>query len=168
MIAGIDTDTKAIHLVTLDPDTDDADYHRYRLDVGPPGYHEKARRLPLLLPVRGAWRDAGVSLIAIEEPFGDVFRGVVPLAVIRGALLASLPRDEQCRVVMIPPHEWKKWSLGGGFPGKGNARKDEVAEWVKATWTNRPAEGLDHNACDAYAVAYAARALDDRRRELAA
>jgi Holliday junction resolvasome RuvABC endonuclease subunit len=55
------------------------------------------------------------------------------------------------------PSEWRT-----GCDMKGNASKDEVAEWVAVTAIQ---DGGDHramfdnqNACDAYAIAYATRA----------
>lgn len=158
--AGIDFDTEAIHVVRLDLETDDARYDQIRINVGPGGYNERARRIPDLLPARAAWRDSGVALIALEEPKGPSFRGSIPLAVIRGALLAALPRQHQTKVLLIPTQEWKKWSLGGGFPGKGNADKDAVAAWARDTWPNRTPD-CGQDAFDAYAIAWAARALCD-------
>ena len=91
MIAGVDTDTHAIHVVVLDDDDPAvADYRRYPIDIGPGDYHQRARRLPTCVPPRAGWRDAGVHLIAIEEPFSAAFRGAVPLAVIRGASALAL------------------------------------------------------------------------------
>lgn len=164
-VAGIDIDTHNVHVALLDENGLDADYLRFGLELtGVAAYHEKARRMRELLPPRGHWRDrANVSLIAIEEPIGNTFRGVVPQAVIRGAVLACLPRDEDVRVVLIRPADWRKWSLGGGFPGKGNANKEAVAEWARGEWRNRPA-GVDQNALDAYCIARAARALRDHGR----
>lgn len=167
MIAGVDFDTHAIHVVVLDEDTGSAVYHRFAIDVGPGDYHERARRVPLCLPVRGAWKDNGVRLVAVEKPASSHFRAAVALGVIRGALLASLPREDQVPLVMIPVHDWKKWSVGGGFPGMGNCDKPQVALWAKSKWSDRPPDA-GQDAFDAYAIAWAARALDVERIRSAA
>lgn len=160
-IAGCDFDVHAIHVVRLELDSDDARYDRIRLDVGPGNYIERARRMRDLLPNRAAWNDQGVALIAIEEPKGQYFKGSIPLAVILGALLACLPRQETTPVLMVPTQEWKKWSVGGGFPGHGNAKKEEVARWALERWPNvlGQAAAGNQNALDAYCIASAARAL---------
>lgn len=155
--AGIDIDVHAVHVVLLDETTDDAAYHRFAIAIGPGGYHEKARRMRETLPARGAWRDMGVTAIAIEEPLSAAFRSAVPLAVVRGAVLSCLPLQQDVPVAMLKPHDWKKWSLGGGFPGNGNAKKDEIAAWTKGRWVGRTTG--DQNALDAFAIAWAARAI---------
>lgn len=158
VFAGIDFDTAAIHVVRLELDSDHARYDRIRLDVGPGDYNERARRIPDLIPARDAWRDSGVALIALEDPKGQTFRGSIPLAVIRGALLAALPRQHQTPLLLVPTQEWKKWSLGAGKPGKGNAAKELVAGWARRNWPDLP-DNADQNAYDGYAIAYAARAI---------
>lgn len=158
LFAGIDLSTEAVDVVLLDTDSDDAVHNQYRLDTGPGGYLERVRRVREILPARGRWRDSGVVLIAIEKPMSSSFKGAVPLATVLGAVLANLPRDLD--VMPLEPSEWKKWSVGGGFPGHGNAKKDAVADWARLRWHNRPVRA-SQNAYDAYAVAYAARALCD-------
>lgn len=170
-VAGIDIDVQAVHVVWLDEDSDRAVYRAYRLDLGPGNYHAKARRVPAAVPRRSAWRDRGVVCIGIEEPMTPPkvgFRSAVPQAVIRGALLAALPRDEDVPVVLVRPAEWKKWSLGGGFPGKGNAGKPEVEVWARRAWVDCP-PGVSQDALDAFCVAWALRALrrDNAGREAA-
>lgn len=165
--AGVDISTASIDIVLLDETTDEADYHRFALKIGPGDYHESARRIPQILPARGAWRDMGVILIAIELPMTahghGGFQAAVPQAVIRGALLACLPKHDDVPVALMPAHLWKKWSLGGGFPGQGQAKKPAVAAWVKHRWPNRTT--ADQNALDAYCIAYAARAIHRQETE---
>jgi hypothetical protein len=44
------------------------------------------------MPARGAWRDAGVTAIGIEEPFSRAtMGGQVPLLITLGAIVATLP-----------------------------------------------------------------------------
>lgn len=158
--AGIDYDTHAIHVVRLELDSDEARYDKVRLDVGPGDYMQRVRRMRDLLPARGAWADDGVCLIAIEQPKGPFFKGSIPLAVVLGGLLTCLPRDDKPPVLMIETQEWKKWSLGGGFPGQGNAAKPDVAHWARRNWENVPPHA-DQNALDAFCVAWAARAMSE-------
>lgn len=159
--AGIDVSTLAIDVVLLDAETAAARHQSFPLNNGPGDYLARARRVPELLPVRTAWKDTGVCAIGVEKPMSSDFKAAVPLSVVLGAVLAVLPRDHQVPLFLFEPHLWKKWSLGGGFPGKGNAKKDEVRSWAVETWSDRPA-GADQNAFDAYAIAWACRALHEQ------
>lgn len=160
-LAGIDADSNGVHIVRLHLDDNAAVYNRIRIDNAQGDYHERARRLRDLMPARGAWKDHGVIQFAIEDPRTPPkvgMKGAVPQAVLRGAILACLPTD--IPVLMLPPSEWKKWSLGGGSPGKGNALKPEIRTWAEAHWPNQPAHA-GQDAYDAFCVAWAARALLD-------
>lgn len=157
-VAGIDLDSNGIHVVRLNLDDDHAAYNRIRVDNVAGDYHARARRLRDQLPARGAWNDRGVIAIGIEEPktkpgYGGL-QSAVPQAVMRGALLACLPADID--LVLLPPYEWKRWSLGGGERGQGNADKAAVRAWALARWPNPP-EHVTQDAFDAYAIAWATR-----------
>lgn len=160
-IAGIDVSTTAIDVVRLELDTDDATWNRIPLATGRRGEDAftRIRRIRDLIPARAAWKPAGVALIAIERPMSpqeNVARGGIPLAWAYGAMLACLPTD--VGVIPLEPYTWKKWSLGRGFPGQGNARKDAIATWARRNWPNLP-RGVTQDGLDAYCIAYAARAL---------
>lgn len=162
VIAGIDLDSNGIHIVRLNLDDNDATYNRIRVDNAQGDYHERARRLRDLMPARGAWKDHGVIQFAIELPmtapgYGGL-QSAVPQAVMRGALLACLPTE--IPVLMLTAHEWKKWSLGGGSPGQGNAKKPAIREWADRHWLNQPVH-ITQDGRDAYCVAYAARSILD-------
>lgn len=165
-IAGIDIDSNGVHIVRLNLDDNHATYNRIRVDNAKGDYHQRARRLRDLMPARAAWNDHGVVQFAIEQPMTAPGHGglqsAVPQAVMRGALLACLPTD--IPIVFMPPHEWKRWSLGGGERGKGNALKPEVRAWVDQHWPNPP-DHLTQDGADAYAIAWAARRLLDHHAQ---
>ena len=160
-IAGIDLDSNDVHVVRLNLDDDHATYNRIAVNNAQGDYHERARRLRDLMPARTAWADHGVVQFAIEDPRTPPkvgMKGAIPQAVLRGALLACLPTDVP--VLMLPPSEWKKWSLGAGSPGQGNAQKPAIREWAERHWPNPP-DHITQDALDAFCVAWAARALLD-------
>lgn len=162
VFAGIDVSSTAVDVVLLDLQTDAATWHRRPLGKGRRGEDafDRVRTMRDVLPARTGWKAANVALIAIERPVGNTLRGGIPLAWAYGALLACLPTDPALPVIALEPWTWKKWSLGGGFPGHGNAKKDAVAAWARREWPNPPAS-VPQDALDAYAIARAARALCD-------
>ena len=173
MIAGIDLDSNGVHIVRLSLDDNTATYNRIRVNNVKGDVHERARRLRDLMPAPGAWKDHGIIRFAIELPMTAPghggFQSAVPQAVLRGALLACLPTD--IPVDILTAHEWKKWSLGDGTPGQGNAKKPAIREWAERHWPNVP-EHVTQDAYDAYCVAWASRNMHDpvtdaRRRKAA-
>lgn len=154
MIAGVDLNSFAIDFVLLDEDTNEAVHHRRRLDTGPGDSFQRARRVRDALPTRASWKDSGITLLAVEKPMGDQNRGLVPLMRVQGALLSCLPAE--LTVIELEPYRWRQ---GCGL--KGNASKQQIAAWVVATFPG--AAGWGQDACDAYAIAYAARKLVHRQ-----
>lgn len=154
MIAGIDVSTKQIAVVLLDDDTDEA--RSYTVELGPDLW-EACKYMwenfpPLKL--RGTW------LVGIEDPMGRHNMGTAKkLGMVTGAVLSSLPLA--VTVLPMPPTEWKRETCGVPM-----AKKDEVAAWVGRTWTNIPAL-VTQDELDAYAIAYAARAVNARAVEAA-
>ena len=162
VIAGIDADSNGVHIVRLNLDDNDATYNRIRVDNVKGDAHQRARRLRDLMPARGAWKDHGVIRFAIEQPmtkpgYGGL-KSAVPQAILRGALVACLPVDIPLEV--LTPSEWKRWSLGGGERGQGNADKAAVRAWAQQRWPNPP-DHVTQDAYDAFCVAWSARALQD-------
>jgi Holliday junction resolvasome RuvABC endonuclease subunit len=154
-LAGIDTSTKAIDIVLLELDTDAAAWLRIPLH-GDDAF-DRVLTIRDAMPARGRWDDAGVVQIAIEKPLaGNATTSAIQVAWALGAALACLPRDVP--LMPLQPSEWKKETLGGGQPGKGNAPKADVAAWSRAHWTNVP-DRVSQDGLDAYAIAWAARSL---------
>ena len=173
VICGIDADSNGVHIVRLNLDDNEALYNRIRVDNVKGDAHQRARRLRDLMPARGAWKDHGVIRFTIEQPMTKPGHGglqsAVPQAILRGALVACLPTD--IPLELLPPYEWKRWSLGAGERGHGNADKKAVRAWAERHWPNPPAHATQ-DAMDAYCIAWASRNLHDpvtdKRRRRAA
>jgi Holliday junction resolvasome RuvABC endonuclease subunit len=159
VIAGIDFSTHAVDVILLDEDTGRPRWHRRRLDTGPGDAFNAALRVRDAMPVRGAWRDSGVTLIAIERPWSRQLRSIAVLMRIQGAILATLP--PQLPILELHPQTWKRETVG-----KSNASKAAVAAWARAELILRcgstTVDGWPQDAFDAYAIARAAQALNDR------
>lgn len=153
-IAGIDLSTKAIDIVLLDEDTDRAHHHRVELAGG--GAFLAALDVRDRMPSRSWWEDAAVVSIWLELPFARHLKSVAPLMRIQGAVLASLPRSLVAGE--LTPQTWKRLTVG-----QSNAAKPDVANWVFGRWLNCPA-AVGQDACDAYAVAWAGRMLEETAR----
>jgi hypothetical protein len=158
MIAGLDISTHAIHVVSLPEDTNDADLHVVRLDLERGDTTTRIRRLRDLMPARGAWRDAGVSLLAIETPFSRG-PGIAPMMAVYGALLQLFPPD--LPLLELRSDDWRK-EVGIPIRKPRAADKDwhkrQAAAFAREQWTNHPT--IDHNGAEAFCIAWAARALD--------
>lgn len=126
--AGIDFDTRGVHVVLIDSDRPNSvpDYMELPLL-----WHSKAfgrlRSVRDVMPARGWWEDEGVMAIAIEEPMqrGPASSSFLPkLKAVQGAIVACLPRDMPVNPMV--PTSWKK-TVGM----KGNATKVDVEFWVR-------------------------------------
>ena len=162
MIAGIDVSTKQVAIVLLNDDQDFADRYTFPLaaEGGDRPAWAAARSVQDVLPrPTGLFWDP-VWLIGIEDPY-TVSRGTAKAyGLILGAVLTMLPRDVP--VLPLPSTEWKRETCG-----VAKAKKPEVAAWVFRTWANVPAL-TDQDTLDAYAIAYAARAVNERAVEATA
>lgn len=161
MIAGIDVSTKQVAIVMLDDDHDRAYPYTFPLtaESGDRPAWAAARSVQDVLPrPTGLFWDP-VWLIGIEDPY-TVSRGTAKAyGLIIGAVLTMLPRDVP--VLPLPSTEWKRETCG-----KPKADKDEVAVWVFRTWKRDEAiTVVDRDEVDAYAIAYAARAVNARAVE---
>lgn len=165
---GIDLSTKAIDIVTLNEDDNYADHFRVRIDL-PSGATttERARRLRDRMPARTAWLDAGVTLLAIEEPFfAGSPMGLAPLLVVYGGLLQLLPAA--LPLLELRADDWRK-ECGLAIRKRKNLPDDQLKRasvaFAREQWKNPPA-ALDHNAAEAFCAAYAAREIDIRTGQL--
>lgn len=171
-VVGIDLSTRALDLVKLHDDTNQAEWVRVELE------RPEDKRLPegikpgwaRTLRVRGSlfggfaadtdttWFD-DVRLVAIEAPYGygsDVLNRVV------GAISASLPAHlrspERCWVVR--PDEWKK---GLGLKAKPTPDDIERISGTRFPFTGSEyREPVSEHARDAFALAWWARAELER------
>lgn len=112
--AGIDFDSRAVHVVLVDEDTLQASYHRYELEGA-----DAFDRCRSIRRIRwdSLWDD--VVACAVEEPMGHNTR---PLNRVQGSILARLP--DRLLVHPLRPNEWRKLV---GLPG--NASKADVVDF---------------------------------------
>lgn len=159
MIVGIDLSTFAIDLVKLDEDTDDATWFRAELGTSKRPKLERLRSIRAAMPPASWWDD--VSVAGIEQPAGRSRGGLADVSAAYGAALQAIPAG--IRVRQLRPAEWRK---ACGL--KGSASKDDVAHWVIHHWPSSFYDGeltVEQDACDAYAVAYAARAINQTQEQ---
>lgn len=156
MIVGIDFSSRAIHVVSLPDDTNHALLHVVRLDTERGNYVDRARRLRDRMPARGAWRDAGVTLIAVERPYSHMASTLAPMMLVYGGILQVLPA--RTPLLELSPSEWRKEC---GLPQRGDDVKPAAIRFAREQWTDAPA-ALDDNAADAFSIAWAAREIDLR------
>ncbi len=180
---GVDLSTHFVDLVKLDEESDRAEWVRVPL-VGENAI-DRARSYRNRTidreewitprPSRDWWDD--VILCALEDPAG---RGDTrKIARVQGVVIATIPARVQ--VWTLQPAEWRK---ACGLPG--NCSKEQVKEWSdakrtttdKVTVRNGDRIRVDfstmeklvlwpQDACDAYAIAYAARAINQTQEEAA-
>jgi hypothetical protein len=97
---GIDLSSRAIDLVRLDEDNDEAAWTRIELAGG--NAFERTRSIPVSMPHGSFWDD--VYLCAMERPFVRFGQDVIRLA--QGATLACVPRNVEVWEVAVS--QWKK------------------------------------------------------------
>lgn len=185
---GVDLSTHFVDLVRLDEDSDRAEWVRVPLTGETAVDRARSYRQKYLetfetllnggvrptgspisfVPASWWWDD--VILCALEDPAG---RGDTrKIARVQGVVLATIPARVHCWV--IAPQEWKK---AVGLPG--NCGKDTVREWTCVKWhawlEDEPIHAeavaayadVPQDACDAYCIAYAARAINETQEEAA-
>jgi len=162
VIAGVDISTRAIHIASLPEDTNEAELHVVRLDTLRGSALDRVRRMRDLMPARGAWRDAGITLIAVERPYSHQAATLAPMMLAYGGLVQLLPADVP--LLELSPPEWRRECL---LPQRGADRKAAAIRFAREQWPTAP-NALDDNAADAFCIAYAARQLDLRRAHVAA
>ena len=159
---GIDLSTHAVDLVKLDEDTYRAEWYRVPLvgesaiDRARSYYEERWKYLKHSYEVEFIWDD--VIVCALEDPHGAGRSAVSKIMRVQGVVLATIPARVQ--VWTFAPGEWR--NLCGLA---GNASKENVREWALDVWGDPPYPDPPQDACDAYCIAYAARALNERQEE---
>jgi Holliday junction resolvasome RuvABC endonuclease subunit len=151
-VLGCDYSTHSVDLVYLDEDTLAARWHSIPLERGIAGVRAIRHAY--------AWQEKleDVYLVAIEDPFSAGRTSAKQLGRVCGAILASLPTEHE--VWLMRPDEWR---MACGLAG--NAGKLLVADWVRERVPE--VELWSQDACDAYAMAYAAREINARAVEVA-
>lgn len=162
MVAGIDLSTRAIHVCSLPEDSNDAQLHVVRLDTERGDQITRVRRLRDRMPARTAWRDAGITLIAIERPYSHHAATLAPMMLAYGGILQLLPADVP--LLELSPSEWRKEC---GLPQRGDQVKPAAIAFARRMWTSAPL-AIDDNAADSFCVAWSAREIDLRRARSAA
>ena len=157
MIAGVDYSTTAIDVILLDEDTNHATHHRRRLDTGPGNAQDRLRRVRDAMPSRGAWRDSGVTVIGIEEPFAyGTMKSLPAMLMVLGAIIATLPPE--LPLALLRADDWRK-ACGLRIRGQRDELKREAIRFATSRWSNPPLR-VDDNIADAFGVAWAARELE--------
>lgn len=151
-VAGIDFSSRAVHIVLLEDDSDEASARVFELAGATP--FERARSLRRIFPTRGFWEDNGVYLVGIEDPHSRANHTAKALGLAAGAIAALLPNA--MTVIQTPPSEWHRI-----FTGNASASKEIVEQHAHAIWPDPPA-GADDNTWDAYGIAYAVRTLNNQ------
>lgn len=154
---GIDYSSKAIDAVILDDDTDHATHHRHSLIALPgqptDGLHA-ARRLRGSFLTRTWFEDHGIVLVGIELPFGKP-NALTPLMRIQGAIAVLIPPEYP--IVEFHPATWlKACTQCVTVPQRSADRKTLANEFAAA----RGFRTRNHNASDAYGIAFATRLHD--------
>ena len=164
-VLGVDVSTRAVHTARLPFDSDEATVQVYDATDCKGDALVRARTLADLLPRRRSklWDD--VALVAIERPFGVGTRAVGDMMLVVGLVIACLPPELE--VWLLGPTEWRK---ACGMPG--NASKEDVRWFAMSHWpegkSHSPPASWAQDLCDAYCVAWAARALNAKGVEAAA
>jgi hypothetical protein len=163
LIGGIDLSSKAIDVVLLDEDTNRAEHYRVRLDTQRGDATERIRRLRDLMPARGAWSDLGITMVALERPIA--IHSSVPLMVY-GALLQVLP--SAIPLLELRSDDWRT-ECGIAIRKPRDAGSDwhkrEALRFAREQWLDCPP--IDHDAADAFCIAWAAREIDLRTKAAA-
>lgn len=148
--AGIDYDTRGVHVVILRED-EPSEYICLLL-LGVDAF-ERTREVRDRMPARLWWRDEGVVALGIEEPMarGKLSIQTTPkLKAIQGAILSCLPRD-----LLVNPMTANVWRTEVGLAG--NASKDDISLFVHDDLRADPHWPQD--ACDAFCLALAVEKL---------
>jgi Holliday junction resolvasome RuvABC endonuclease subunit len=170
-ILGVDCSRSAVDLVVLDDDSPHAEWVRLPL---PGDAAAGARHLRHTFPRRSWFEDRGVRLAGIEEPYSDHPNAAKALGRITGAILALLPPELDH--LMIAPQTWRKQFIGTAKADKEAGLLMLVELWpgYYEAWLpelrrhHRITKRIPLDAVDAYAIAWAARAIDERNQAQAA
>lgn len=160
MIAGIDFSTRAVDVVLLDDDTDQAAWHRFELGTTKTPLLTRVRAVRKALPSRSWWEEQGVTNVGIEQLHSHSRGTLRALSQVQGAIYACLPAA--VAVIEMADHEWKRL-----FTGDAKADKGDVAQVALARMADR--DGIvrlswPQDALDAFGIACACRALLDKAR----
>lgn len=164
-VLGIDCSSRAVDLVLLDDDTNQARWFRLELDPNLT-IHDRVSEIPSAFPGRSWFEEHGVWLVGLEDPMSRQAHTAKQLGIVTGAILALIPSG-YARIAS-PPWEWKRV-----FIGNGNASKEEVGLHAReklhaAGMDGRGFRHWEQDAFDAYAIAWAVRQVNNDAAESAA
>jgi hypothetical protein len=158
-VAGIDFDTKRVHVVLIPDEGFTAEYHRIWLNPAADYGITAARTIRRAFPTRTWWEDNGVWLAGIEQTFSHDARTAGALGRVQGAVLACLPAA--ITVVPTPSHEWLRTFTGRAkLPVRSSERKKLAREQAQAL-TRLELDDWPDDGCDAYGIACAVRAINE-------
>lgn len=160
MIAGIDYDTRYVHIVLIPDEGWQPEYHRVHLaSTGDYGV-SSARSIRLTFPGRTWWEERRVWLAGLELTYSHDARTAGALGRIQGAILATLPAD--IPVIPTPPNEWLRVFTGRAkLPARKAERKQLAREQTEALAGENTVSGWHQDGYDAYGIACAVRAMNE-------
>jgi hypothetical protein len=159
-IAGIDVSTRAVDIIKLPLDGDNAQWDHYDL-VGPTAL-ERVCWTFYDIPKGTYWDN--VALVAIERPYGPGRDILFHLHLVVGAVIAALPARLRPPWIMHPT-EWRKACGLSGNASKADVLRfaaDQVYDLAAIPVRHWKTERWPQDAYDAYCIAYAARALNEK------
>lgn len=158
-IAGLDFSTKAVDIVLLNEDNDQAEWTRCPV-YDPRGPLYAAESVRRMLPPPSWWEDNGVYMVGIEDPQSRFPHVAKALGMIAGAVASTLPFG--LTVLQLRPQEWKR-----ELCGEAKADKALVASVAagRILMAGGQCDDWAQDAFDAYGVAFAARAINRRAIE---
>jgi len=157
-VVGIDLSSRALHLITLAEDTNDAYAHVVRLDTTRGAAVERIRRMRDRMPVRSSYSAYGVTLIAIEKPFHrQAAMSAVP-SMVYGALLQLVPAD--LPLLELRADDWRR-ECALPLRGARSELKKASVRFARQMWEACP-HALDDDTAEAFCIAWAAREIQLR------
>lgn len=153
-VLGIDFSTKALDLVFLSENTDEPRWVRVALS----GTWKAARDASQFDWAREL-EEAGVYLLAIEQPYGAGQTSIAALHRVQGAILASLPLNfDDDQIWLMHPSEWK---AAAGLKGNASTQKEpgrsQLLQWACSVGAG---EDWPVDAAAALAMAWTAREIN--------
>lgn len=156
---GVDVSTRSVACAFLEFDSDRSYVRTYEVPPDVDGDAlERARTLADLLPRRKASGWDETALVAIERPMGPGTRQVADMMLVVGIVVACLPPS--IPVWLLGPSEWRKGCGLAGNASKADVRRFAMERWEGDPERNSSPASWSQDLCDAWCVAYGARALN--------
>lgn len=133
-IIGIDNGTRLVGTVTPGGRLTSAEVHPRQLKSKDPAVRcEEAHDWAYKLAWNAVMNHHRPVSAFLETPFISplTMSAVIPLAQIQGAVMAGLVSGGVDKVYLVTPSQWKLRLMG---KGNGNAKKEQITEWMRVNW----------------------------------